>query len=237
MKLTTIAIIAALATAGAALTFSPSGQLAFRHEPGVETQLGFAGAIDFLLAPEITADVNIGFGFLENMGVTHYRLGVRANPLWGGRAGIEAAFEHDQWVDWFTGENRAIGMVRVEPLRGLELGVGAAWRAPVTGDSARPDAYASPFNWSSDNPEWNLLYRVRWQFLSGPRLALGAYISNHDAFTIHNPQQVPFGVDGSYSLGEDVKFYGRLGSDIKGLSGALLDLGEVSLDLGVKRAF
>lgn len=237
MKLSAVLVIAALVSLAGALSYSPSAQLGFRYEPGVETQLGLAGAIEFRPAREVLIDANVGFGFLQNMGVTHYRLGVRANPFWGGRAGIEAAFEHDQWVDWVAGENRAIGMVRAEPLCGLELGAGAAWRAPVRGDSAEPDAYSSPFNWSSDSPEWNLLYRVRWQFLSRPRLALGAYVFNHDAFTIHNPQQVPFGVDGTYDFDERVVLYGRLGSDIKGLSGALLSLGEVSLDLGVKRAF
>lgn len=237
MKFITIAVIAALATAAGAAPFSPSAQLVFRHEPGVETQLGLAGALEFRPAHQVLVDANIGFGFLENMGVTHYRLGARANPLWGGRAGVEAAFEHDQWVDWFAGENRAIGMVHVKPLSGLELGAGAAWRAPVRGDSAEPDAYASPFNWSSDSPEWNLLYRVHWQFLSRPRLALGAYLANHDAYTIHTAQQFPFGVDGTCDLDEGVLLYGRLGADIKGLSGLLLNFGEISLDLGVKRAF
>jgi hypothetical protein len=235
MKLRLLGIVVAAVAFAAALDYSPSAQLGFRYEPGIETNLVLGAAIDIAAGAGITADANIGFGLIEQMGVVHYRVGAGGYPLLGHRLGFDAAVEHDQWVEWATGENRAVGMVKAKPFSSLGIGVGAAWRAPVTGDSAHPSAYSSPFNWQGEWPEWNLLYDLRWRFLSGPHLGLGAYISNHDAWSIRNPQQFPFGLDADYRTG-DILFTGQLGTCINGLSGLLFSLGETRLTVGVKRA-
>lgn len=219
-----------------AVAYLPSARLGFRHEPGVETNLVLGAGIAVMPGTGITLDGNIGFALLQHMGVAHYRLAATAYPLSAGRLGLELAFEHDQWVEWYAGENRAVGMVLARPLPSLEFGLGAAWRAPVYGDSANPDAYSSPFNWRSDWPEWNLLYDLRWRFVNGPRFGLGAYLANHDGWYLRNPQQFPFGMDADYRSG-DYLFTARLGSNIQGLSGLLFSLGEVRLDVGVKRVF
>ncbi len=235
-RLRLLAAIGLLAQLAMAVAYLPSARVGFRHEPGVETNLVLGAGIAVMPGAGITLDGNIGFALLEQMGIAHYRLGATAYPLWAERLGLELAFEHDQWVEWYAGENRAVGMVRVRPRPGFEFGLGAAWRAPVYGDSANPDSYSSPFNWQSDWPEWNLLYELSWRFVSSPRFGLGAYLANHDGWYLRNPQQFPFGFDADYRNG-DYLFAARLGSNIKGLSGLLFSLGELRLDLGVKRVF
>jgi hypothetical protein len=236
MKLRVLSLAAALVAIAAALSYSPSAQLGFRYEPGVETNLVLGAAVGIKAGAGITVDGNIGFGLIEQMGVVHYRVGATAFPLLRDRLGLEAAVEHDQWVEWYAGENRAVGLVRAKPFANLDVGVGAAWRAPVTGDSVHPDAYSSPFNWQSDWPEWNLLYDLRWRFICGPRFGLGAYLSNHDAWSIRNPQQFPFGLDADYRVGNYL-LTGQLGTCINGFSGLLLSFGETKFTAGVKRAF
>jgi hypothetical protein len=235
MKQRVLGLVAALALGAAAVSYEPSAQVAFRHEPGVETNVTFGAGVAAQPGAGVTVDANVGFALVQHMGIAHFRLGASAHPLLGNRVGFEAAVEHDQWVEWSTGENRAVGMVHARPFSALTLGLGAAWRAPVMGDSVHPDAYSSPFNWQSDNPELNLLYDLRWRFLRGPRLGLEAYASNHDEWATHNPQQFPFGISGTWSAG-GYAICGRLGSDIKGLSGLLLSIGELRLDIGVRRA-
>jgi hypothetical protein len=121
-------------------------------------------------------------------------------------------------------------MVRAEPLHGLELGIGFAYRVPVLD----PAGYCSPFRWPSAAREWNLLYRVQWSFLSRPNGALAAWIANSDRLTIHTAQQFPFGLNGTLKIAGHWRLTAQLGSDIKGLSGMLLSLGELDLRMGVK---
>ena len=120
-----------------------------------------------------------------------------------------------------------------EPARGLALAAGAVYRAPAFAAGR----YASPFNWQSPVPEWNLLYRVEWTFLRKKQAEASAWIANVDRFTVHSPPQFPFGLRGEYSLGREWYLLGRCGTAVNGLSGLILSLGEVAVEAGVRREF
>jgi len=175
----------------------------------------------------------VALSLVQHNGLSALALGADASLLDFGDIGLAAGVRHEQWNDWQAGENRAFGLVTAGPTRGLELAAGAAYRAPLFAAGR----YASPFNWQSPVPEWNLLYRVEWTFLRRKQAEVSAWIANVDRFTVHNPQQVPFGLRGAYNLGREWNLLGRCGTAINGLSGLILSLGEVAVEVGVQREF
>jgi len=230
--LRTSAILALLAAASFG-SLTPSLVMGFRHELGVETKmLGGCGA-RWQIHPRFGVTGGVAFSLIQHNGLSALALGADALLFDFGNIGLAAGVQHEQWNDWQAGENRAFGIVTAEPVRGLELAAGAAWRVPLL-DAER---YMSPFNWQSAVPEWNLLYRVEWTFLKRRQAEASAWMANIDRLTVHNPQQFPFGLRGAHGLGRGWSLLGNCGTAINGLSGVLLSLSEVTLEFGVARAF
>jgi hypothetical protein len=207
----------------------PDGYLGFRYEPGVETRLVLAGGAEWDIVERVTLFGGLAFGAIDNPGIARYGIGASLRVVDAARVRVQAQVNHDAWSSWQAGENRAAGMVAAEPLRGLELGAGLAWRAPIY-DTAN---YLSPFNWSSDAPEWNWVYRLDWTFLTRDNLRAAFWFANIDRLTIHNPQQFPAGLRASYAAWPHWRLTAQLGTDIKGLSALLFAFTEMDLRLGV----
>jgi len=209
----------------------PDAYLGFRLEPGVETKLVLAGGAEWSFADRANLFGGLAFSAIDNPGVAHYAIGASVGVLDRVGLRLQAQVNHDEWSGWQAGENRVAAMVAAEPLRGLELGAGAAWRAPIY-DSGQ---YHSPFNWSSEAPEWNFVYRLDWTFLDRERYEAAFWLTNIDRLTIHNPQQFPAGLRASYAAWPRWRLTARLGTDIKGLSALLFAFTEMDLRLGVAR--
>jgi hypothetical protein len=233
-------ILAAATLASATVWFEPSLGLGFRTEPGVETKglLTASGTLCGCYRSWFWGDVVMCVG--DNSGIAHYGLGAEvlvSKPLC---LRFQAQVNHHQWPSWRVGENSASGMVLATPLRRrslVELGVGLAWRSP----QLDPASYASPFRFTSPAAELNLLYRLNWSFLEMRRARLCFWVANDDAIHPHTAQQVPFGMEYQLvtwpSVSDQVFFLtARLGSSIKGLSGALFSLGDIEARIGVRYA-
>lgn len=230
MCLTAVVLVVSVSWAG---RFTPTALLGFRHEPGVETRMLVTGLVDASLNPRLDLDAALGLGFMQNNGIAGYGLGARVQPLAFRRLFVEARVQHQQWPDWRAGENRVLGLVRAGVLRRVRLSLGVAYRVPVFD----PASYASPFQWQGDAPEWNLLYGINWTFLERRRLSAVAFVQNSGRMTLHNPQQVPLGLYGSYQLARGYSIRARASSGIVGISGALVSFSEFVFEAGVSRAF
>jgi hypothetical protein len=217
----------------APIRFAAAAQFGYRHEPGVETKLYLRASGELGLGRRIHVFGGIGLSAFDNPGIAGYGLGASATlmPAIGLRAGLLA--NHNQWSDWQTGENRISAILAVRPVRALDVELGLAYRVPLL-DSA---AWYSPLVWSGAAPELNYLYRLDWTFFSRPRSEIAAWVANFDRFTAHTAQQFPFGLRGAFRPDRHWRLSARLGSDIKGLSGLLLSLGEVQAELGTTYVF
>jgi hypothetical protein len=213
--------------------FHREAGLWFRSESGVETKLMLSGIAGLAFGSRVNAFAGIALAALDNPGIAHYGLGASVTAIEVVKLRFEGQVNHDEWSGWQVGENRVSALVVAMPTRGLDLGVGLAWRAPVFGSAS----FRSPLAWQSDAPEWNYLYRLDWAFLRRDRAELALWVANHDRLTIHNPQQFPFGLRGCLKTGEHWRLNARLSSDIKGLSGLLLSFGEVDLRFGAGYEF
>lgn len=211
----------------------PDAGLEFRYEPGVETRLLLFGGFEAASGSRAGVFGGFALGAIDNPGIARYGIGGSVTVLDAVKLRLQGQVNHDEWSSWRAGENRAAGMIAAEPLRGLELGIGLAWRVPVY-DSLR---YCSPFIWSSEAPEWNYVYQLDWTFLQRDSTRIALWLANLDRLTIHNPQQLPFGVHASFAPRPRWRLNARLGSDIKGLSSLLFSLGELDLRLGISRDF
>jgi hypothetical protein len=207
----------------------PDAYLGLRIEPGVETKLVLAGGAEWNFVERASLFGGLALGAIDNPGIAHYGIGGSVRVLDAADIRVQAQMNHDEWSSWQAGENRVAGMVAAEPLRGLELGAGTAWRAPVYD----PRRYHSPFIWQSEAPEWNLVYRLDWTFLDRERYQAAFWFANIDRLTIHNPQQFPAGLRASYAAWPRWRLTARLGTDIKGLSALLFAFTEMDLRLGV----
>lgn len=203
--------------------------LGFRFEPGVETKLVLAGGAEWDFVERATLFGGLALAAIDNPGVARYGIGASVRVVDRADIRLQAQANHDEWSDWQAGENRVAGMLAAEPLRGLELGAGAAWRAPIY----NPGRYHSPFSWKSEAPEWNLVYRLDWTFLDRERYEAAFWIANIDRLTIHNPQQFPAGLRASYAAWPRWHLTAQLGTAIKGLSALLFAFTEMDLRLGV----
>lgn len=191
------------------------------------------GNAEFSIGSRVQTFGGIALSAIDNPGIAHYGLGagVTVLPAPYFQAAIQA--NHDQSSDWKTGENRISGTISGRPIRGLELGLGLAWRVPVMDSTA----WYSPLVWQSAAAEWNYLYRIDWTFFHRPGVELAAWITNFDRLTEHTAQQFPFGLRGVLSPHNHWRWNARLGSDIKGLSGLLFSLGELDLQIGGSYVF
>jgi hypothetical protein len=220
-------LVALLVTAGpvSALSVMPQASLGFRYEPGVETKeflnAGASAAVPFF---GFWGDIALSAG--DNPGIAYYGIGAEAR-LVGLR--LRGQVNHNQWSSWRWGENSSSLMLLAGPVRALDLGVGAVWRVPLL----NPGAYWSPFHWQSPAREWNLLYHVQWSFIHLSLANLAVWVANDDPLTPHAAQQFPFGLRGSLKVLRHWWLNARLGSDIKGLSGALFSLGELDARIGM----
>ena len=227
------AILLALAVFMQTPGFQSEVGIGFRHEPGVETKV--------LFPLSATASTRFGAAFQgslalsagDNPGIAAYGLGGELLLLRPIRLRFRAGANHNQWSSWRVGENSVWAMVLAAPLRRLELGVGAGWRVPVL-DTA---AYSSPLRWQGPASEWNPLYRVQWAFIERPAGGLAVWIANDDRQNPTTPQQFPFGLGGFLGAGPKWRLKASVGSNIKGLSGALFSLGEVNARVGVNHVF
>jgi len=207
----------------------PDVYLGLRLEPGVETRLVLAGTAEWSFVERASLFGGLALGAIDNPGIARYGVGAAVRVLDKARVRVQAQVNHDEWSSWQAGENRAAGMIGAEPLRGLELGLGMAWRAPIYD----PGQYHSPFNWSSDAPEWNWVYRLDWTFLDLDRYEAAFWFANIDRLTIRNPQQFPAGLRASYAAWPRWRLTAQLGTNIKGLSALLFAFTEMDLRLGV----
>jgi hypothetical protein len=232
MRASVLLLLIAAVTRGGV---GPELRIGYRGEAGVEsklvcTALGHATAANVLLSAGVAASL------FQHPGVSAYGLTVDTRLLGqviGGRQLRAAAFaQHEQWNDWRTGENRAGATLRFLPNPCVLIGAGAAYRAPVF-DPAR---YASPFWWVSPQPEWNLLYDVRWRFLQQPGWSVNAFVANVGPLTLHNPQQIPFGLEAGWWPRRHWTVTGRAGTAVNGVSALLLSLSELTLELGARYA-
>lgn len=224
-------VLAAASAAGFAgqVRVRPDVSLGFRFEPGVETRLLLAGGAEWDFGRRAGLFGGLAVGAIDNPGVARYGIGASVRIIDAPKIRLQAQVNHDEWSSWQVGENRAAGMIAAEPLRGLEIGAGLAWRVPVFD----PGGYRSPFIWVSDAPEWNYVYRLDWTFLARDRVRAALWMANLDRLTIHNPQQFPFGLRASIAARPRWRLTAQLGSDIKGLSSLLFALTELDLRLGV----
>lgn len=207
----------------------PDAYLGYRYEPGVETRLLLASTAEWDFIERAKLFGGFAVGAIDNPGIAHYGIGVSAKVIDFAKLRLQAQVNHDEWTSWQVGENRVAGMVFTEPLRRLELGLGLAWRAPIY----NPEQYHSPFEWSSDAPEWNWIYRLDWTFFTRDGIQVGLWFANLDRLTIHNPQQFPFGLRASYSAWQHWRLTAQIGTAIKGLSALLFRYTEMDLRLGV----
>ncbi|MEO0085970.1 MAG: hypothetical protein ABIK37_05005 [candidate division WOR-3 bacterium] len=212
---------------------SAAAEVGLRHEPGVETRLLLSALAHYRPLPQLALTSQATLAGLDNTGLASYGLGVVLQPLPGLplQAALEAA--HQQWSEWQTGENRASGLLTADPRPRFRLGVGAAWRVPLTGRGR----WDSPLHWHSDMPEWNLVYLVCWHFLSYRDWHLAAFLSNLDRYGLTTPQQLPFGLEAAHHVRSQLLVQARVAASIKGLSGPLGSLGSISASVGVSGGY
>jgi len=207
--------------------------IGFRHEPGVETKALLQVSVSAFTRFGASLGANIALSAGDNPGIAGYGLDGELLLLPPVRLRLRASTNHNQWSSWRVGENSVSAMVLVAPLRRLELGVGTAWRVPVL-DSA---AYFSPLRWQEPASEWSLLYRLQWAFIERPAMGLAAWIANDDRQNPATAQQFPFGLGGFLRIRPNWWLKAGIGSNIKGLSGAIYSLGEVNARIGVNHVF
>jgi hypothetical protein len=208
-------------------------QLGWRRERGVESRAVITVAAEVPVHVRVRLNGGIGFSVFEHDGLSALGLGVRVGlvPIWN--LGLEAALQHEQWNNWQVGENRVLGLVSARPLARVELGAGAAWRAPLLD----PDRFCSPFDFRSDAPELNLVYRARWRFLELERGNLAVGISNLDGLRIYTPHHVAAQVDGRFGLSPGWCLTGHAATAVKGLSALIFSIGEFEIAGGVVHEF
>jgi hypothetical protein len=217
-----------------AVRFSPSLGLGFRNEPGVETKglLMAGGRLGVGYLAWVWGNLALSAG--DNPGIAQYGLGADALLIRSAGLMLKVQANHSQWSSWQVGENSLSGMVLALPLRRLELGIGLAWRSP----QLDPAHYLSPFRFTGPADELNLLYHVNWSFLEMRKARLCFWVADDDAVLPHAAQQLPFGLEGELVTwpSESGRYWlltARLGSSIKGLSGALFSLGGLEARIGV----
>lgn len=225
-------LLLAAATSGPA---RPAAGLSvgWRHENGVESRAVIAATAEALVHPRVRLGGGIAFIVFEHPGLSAYRLGARVGVARFWDVGLEAEAQHEQWNDWRVGENRVLALATARPLDRVELGIGAAWRAPLVD----PEDYWSPFRFRSEAAEFNLVYRARWRALATRRGGLVVGLSNLDGLRLYTPHHVALQVDGRYDFRRGWSLIGHAGTALKGLSALIFSVGEFEASLGVEHDF
>jgi hypothetical protein len=86
-------------------------------------------------------------------------------------------------------------------------------------------------------PEWNFIYGLAWRFLDLPGTRARVGVSNLTRSRLYNPHHIAFQLDGTVRLARDWQLAAHCGTAVKGLSGLLLKVNELVLELGVRRAY
>ncbi|MEO0082271.1 MAG: hypothetical protein ABIL25_08275 [candidate division WOR-3 bacterium] len=207
--------------------------IGYRYEAGVESKL--LGTLRASFAPHhrIRIEAGTSFSAFDHPGFSRLGLtaGIYATDFW--QAQVQIGLQHEQWNDWLVGENRAIFLLDVRPHHRALFGLGIAYRAPVF-STVR---YWLPWWFSSDAPEVNFLYRARWDFIELGRFSASAELANVNLMELHNPQQFPVELSGSWRIASDLSFVCRCRTAMTGLSGLLISFPEITAELGVRHGF
>lgn len=233
MRVTLLTAVLALAGTTCYASIASSVLLGYRGEPGVESKMLATVTADVVPVQYLRVDAGLSFNMFQNNGVGAAGVGLGAVLFRPAGLSIRFAAQHQQWNDWQAGENRALATVEAGPVYGLEAGFGVARRVSVFG----ADDYRSPFVWKSDAAEWNYAYHLTWKFLRREGWWLKAGFSSYDLFTVHNPQQFPLCLSGSYSLEDNLDLVMDAGTAIVGYSGGLASFHEMTLNVGVRYEF
>ncbi|MFO7676055.1 MAG: hypothetical protein R6X12_07060 [bacterium] len=200
-----------------------------RHEAGVETRLPLSA----LAALEPLPSLRLRGGLAANLARPGLpdRYALEARWSFAPWAGVAAGAVLRRWPAWRAGENLAFASATGRPLDVLELEAGICRRVPLL-DSAQ---WRSPLVWNSSLAEWNVVYGVGWRFVNRPELALAVRTGNRAALAVRTPGLPGLRVEGERTLGRGWRALAAAGAEVKGLSSALLELGAVELEVGVRR--
>jgi hypothetical protein len=208
-----------------ALTLSPDLSIAYQGEAGVEARGLFTAGVLAGINPFVSFDAAVSFSLLPHSGLSGaaFRPGLTHPRLPGWK--LDLGFQHQQWNDWQSAEDRLFFLLRCRPIRQLTLGLGVCRRLPFfTAGQRRQPLF----------PEWNLLYHLAWQLLNSNRLTVNAELSNYDRLEIKNPQQLPGAISTAYRFTPDWKIISRCQVGSNGLSTGLLSLTNLKMEIGVR---
>lgn len=191
--------------------------LGYQGESGVEAKGLLSAGLTAKLFNLLTLDCTAGFSFIQHPGPAGFALTGRLNFPGVPRLDLDAGFQHQRWTGWNASENRLFGLVQVEPVLRLGLGLGICRRLPEPGMN-----------------EWNIIYRLGWRMLETPNFSLTARLTNFDRLEIRNPQQFPFGLDGTYRLTPGWRLYASTRVAINGLSTGLIYPSALRAEIGMK---
>jgi hypothetical protein len=227
-----LSLLCLLSATGSAAV-SSSALLGYRGEPGVESKILITAMTDIVPVPHLEIAAGLSFNLFQNNGLGAAGLAIGAALFRPAGLTLRFAAQHQQWNDWQAGENRALATIEAGPVFGVEAGFGVARRVSVFG----ADDYWSPLAWKSDAAEWNYVYRLTWKFLRKEDGWLKAGFTSYDRLTVHNPQQFPLCLSGSYTLKHNLDLVADVGTAIVGFSGGLAAFHELTLNAGVKYEF
>lgn len=210
----------------------PEVSLGYRGERGVETK--------GLLSGNLSAEINQFFGGFAGVrfslgqqgGIATYNAGLSLRYPTISRLNCQLGFQHEEWPAWRVGENRAYAFLEAILKEGIKFGLGIARRQTIFNEAR----FHEPWLWRGAVGEWNFLYRLSFRFLEWKNSTFTYYFANFDNFTLHNPQQLPFGIRLDYSLSPLWKVFTRCGSAVNGVSTMLLSFSEFSAEIGVRYA-
>ncbi|MEO0008899.1 MAG: hypothetical protein ABIK51_00025 [candidate division WOR-3 bacterium] len=191
--------------------------LGYQGETGVEAKCLLNAGLTAELFNLLTLDCTAEFSFIEHPGPAGFALtgGLKLPGFLSPR--MDAGFQHQRWTGWNTSENRLFGLVQVEPLSRLEMGLGICRRLPAPGMN-----------------EWNIIYRFGWRLLETPKFGLTARLTNLDRLEILNPQQFPISLDGAYRFTPRWQLVGRARLAFNGFSTGLIYPSALRAEIGVK---
>ncbi len=199
-------------------------------EKGVESKLLATISSDFRARTGFSISTGIAFSALQHSGLS--RLGLTLSPLvcpfWEFRP--QLGFQHEQWNDWQTGENRAYLLLTAQPLSRLELKLGLAYRAPIYS----PAHYWRPWYYRREAAELNLLYGLRYSLLDTLRFTVETALGNVNLLEMYNPQQFPLGLTCLWRLSPNWQLVSHWAAGFTGVSAALISLNRFTGEIGIR---